>query len=58
MRIIDWNISYAGNVKSKIEYLKTLLTESYCIILQEVTGSSYIELKKSLCNCTFLYSLF
>lgn len=57
MRIIDWNISYAGNVKSKIEYLKTLLTESYCIILQEVTESSYIELKKSLCNCTFLYSL-
>lgn len=57
MRIIDWNISYAGNVKSKIEYMKTLLNESYCIILQEVTESSYIELKKSFCDCTLLYSL-
>lgn len=35
MKIIDWNISYAGNFSRKFEYLKEIINnESTIVILQ------------------------
>ena len=57
MMVIDWNISYAGDAQIKIDFLKSLVSDTYCIILQEVTENSYEYLKKIFCQCTILYSL-
>lgn len=48
MRIIDWNISYAGNIEHKINYLQTLLSEDTCVMLQEVKPYAYEYIKSSL----------
>ena len=45
MRFIEWNISYAGDTKRKIDYLKTLITEDTCIMLQEVKPHAYEYIK-------------
>ena len=46
MKIIDWNISWAGNISSKIEYLKKVVSgDSFIIILQEVKFPSYNALR-------------
>ena len=41
MRIVDWNISYAGDIKNKMCYLETLLTDNSIVILQEVKPHAY-----------------
>lgn len=50
MRIIDWNISYAGDTERKIEYLKEHLTEATCVILQEVKPHAYEYIKATLAD--------
>ncbi len=48
LRIIDWNISYAGDIERKISYLKTFVTDNSCIMLQEVTPYAYEHIKNML----------
>lgn len=48
MRVIDWNISYAGDTSKKIEYLHTLLQGDVCIMLQEVKPHAYEYIKETL----------
>lgn len=48
MRIIDWNISYAGDTGRKISYLQTLLSKDTCVMLQEVKPHAYEYIKSSL----------
>lgn len=48
MRIIDWNISYAGNTEIKINYLQTHIGENTCIMLQEVKPHAYEYIKAIL----------
>lgn len=48
MRIIDWNISYAGDIERKIDYLQTLLSEDSCVMLQEVKPHAYEYIKSTL----------
>ena len=48
MRIINWNISYAGDTGCKINYLQTLLSEDSCVMLQEVKPHAYEYIKSSL----------
>lgn len=58
MRIIDWNISYAGDIERKINYLQTLISENSCIMLQEVKPHAYDYIKTRLENkYQIIYSL-
>lgn len=58
MRFINWNISYAGDVKSKIEYLKTFFVKDTCIMLEEVKPHAYEYIKEIFENdYHLLYSL-
>ncbi len=58
MRVIDWNISYAGNTEEKIKYLQTYLTDDCCVILQEVKPHAYEYIKNLLGNqYNIFYSL-
>ncbi len=58
MKIIDWNISYSGNSKSKFEYLKKIIgNEPAVVILQEVIKSSYDALKDYFTDFNIEYSL-
>lgn len=50
MRVIDWNISYAGNTEEKIKYLQTYLTDDCCVIMQEVKPHAYEYIKTLLGN--------
>ena len=50
MRVINWNISYAGNIEEKIKFLKELLTNSNCVILQEVKPYACEYIKSILGN--------
>lgn len=33
MRFINWNISYAGDIESKFNYLQTVITKDSCVML-------------------------
>ena len=58
LRIVDWNISYAGDIKNKMCYLETLLTDNSIVILQEVKPHAYeyiVQLFKDRYN--MIYSL-
>lgn len=58
VRIIDWNISYSGDIERKINYLQTLLTENTCVLLQEVKPHAYEHIKTTLSDrFNMLYSL-
>lgn len=59
MRIIDWNISWASDIRPKIEYLKNQIRNTtFIIILQEVKPSSYKEIKESFAGIANIeYSL-
>ena len=59
MKIIDWNISWVNAVASKIEYLKSQLSdEAFVIILQEVTPAAHLALVESFENIAHVeYSL-
>lgn len=48
MKIIDWNISYAGDTSTKIDYLETLLSDTTCVILQEVKPHAFEHIKNAL----------
>ena len=50
MRIIDWNISYAGDTERKINYLQTLIDDNTCVMLQEVKPHAYEHIKNALGN--------
>lgn len=46
MKIANWNISWAGSISPKIEYLKQLVCgQPFIVILQEVKPNSYDSLK-------------
>jgi len=56
MRIIDWNISYAGKPESKFEYLKNKFSKTTIAILQEVTPEQFKVLNscfKDIANITY-----
>lgn len=58
MKIIDWNISYIGNVDTKIKYLETMVNnETAIVILQEVTEKIYKRLKNTFKHYNIEYSL-
>lgn len=58
MKIIDWNISYAGNFSRKFEYLKEIInSESTIVILQEVTENAYMLLQNTFDTYNIEYSL-
>lgn len=62
LRVINWNISYIGDIKAKIDCLKSLITEVLgdhpCIIaLEEVTEKAYTELLKEDLFNNHAYSL-
>lgn len=48
MKIIDWNISYAGDTARKINYLQTLIDDNTCVMLQEVKPHAYEHIKTAL----------
>lgn len=50
MKIIDWNISYAGDTERKINYLKKHIDDNTCIMLQEVKPHAYEHIKTMLGN--------
>lgn len=58
MRLIDWNISYSGEIFSIVRYLKSLITDDSVLMLQEVKPEAYqaihTELKEFF---DFYYSL-
>lgn len=59
MRILNWNISWANDIKPKIEYLKNQICDkSFIVILQEVKPHSYNALKENLSDIAHVeYSL-
>ena len=47
MRVINWNVSYAGSIENKIKFLQTYLTtKNCCVILQEVKPHAYEYIKQ------------
>jgi len=48
LKIIDWNISYAGDTERKIKYLQTHIEDDTCVILQEVKPHAYEYIKTTL----------
>lgn len=48
MKIIDWNIGYAGDTERKINYLQTLIDDNTCVMLQEVKPHAYEYIKTTL----------
>ena len=48
LRIIDWNISYAGDTERKVKYLQEYLTDDTCVMLQEVKPNAYEYIKTTL----------
>lgn len=54
MKIIDWNISYSGVPRPKVDLLKeTVGEDSFIAILQEVTPSQYKVIKESFGNICY-----
>jgi hypothetical protein len=57
MRIIQWNISYAGQINKKIDFLKTLVKKDDCLfVLEEVTQNDFEEIEKNI-DYNLCYSL-
>ena len=50
LRVIDWNISYAGDIKRKVDYLSTVLRENAIVMLQEVKPHAYDYISSILSN--------
>ena len=48
MKIIDWNISYAGDTERKINFLQKHIDENTCVMLQEVKPHAYEYIKTAL----------
>ncbi len=59
MKVLNWNISWANDILSKIEYLKSQISsESFIAILQEVKPHAYNALKEHLSDIAQIeYSL-
>lgn len=59
MKIINWNISWANDIITKIEFLKNqIINETFIVILQEVKPHAYNALKKYLSDISQIeYSL-
>lgn len=55
MRFINWNISYAGDIESKFNYLQTVITKDTCVMLQEVKPHAYEHIKEQLQNDYHLF---
>ncbi len=41
MKVINWNISYAGDIERKAAFLRTFLSENVIVMLQEVKPHAY-----------------
>lgn len=46
MRFTNRNISYTGDTENKFNYLKTVITEDTCVMLQDVKPHAYEYIKK------------
>ena len=59
MKILNWNISWANDTMSKIEYLRNQISgESFIVILQEVKPHAYDAIKEQLSDVAEMgYSL-
>lgn len=58
MRVINWNISYAGDVSKKIDYLSSVLTPDSLFMLQEVKPHAFEAIKAAFSDdYTLVYSL-
>ncbi len=58
MRLVDWNISYAGDTERKMDYLKTLVYDDMCVLLQEVKPHAFSYIKSTFGDrFHMLYSL-
>ena len=57
IKVVNWNISYMGNHESKLDFLFSLLHDSYCVLLQEVKPHVYEYIKSKYQDNTILYSL-
>ena len=58
VKIVDWNISYAGDINKKVDYIKTVATDDSIIMLQEVKPHAYGHIKETLeQNYHMIYSL-
>ena len=56
--VIDWNISYDGDIRRKVEYLQTCFDENTFAMLQEVKPHAYDYIASVLSdNYKLLYSL-
>lgn len=57
MRVIQWNISYAGLIEIKINFLKNYLRKDNCIfVLEEVVDNDFKQLEK-IKGFNLIYSL-
>lgn len=58
LRIIDWNISYAGDTEGKVKYLQEYISLDTCVMLQEVKPHAFEYIKTALGEqFKMLYSL-
>lgn len=59
MKVINWNISWANDIITKIEYLRSfMLDETFVVILQEVKPHAYNAIKEHLSDLAQIeYSL-
>jgi len=57
MRIIQWNISYAGLIEKKINFLKNYIKKDNCVfVLEEAVNSDFKQLEK-IKGFNLIYSL-
>ena len=58
MRVINWNISYAGDVSKKIDCLSSVFTPGSLFMLQEVKPHAFEAIKAAFSDdYTLVYSL-
>ena len=54
IHVVNWNISYMGDYKSKLDFLFSLLHDNYCVLLQEVKPHVCVRFsafQKAFCGC-------
>jgi hypothetical protein len=57
MRVIQWHISYAGQINKKIDFLKNFIKKDNCVfVLEEVTENDFKEIEKNI-DYNLYYSL-
>lgn len=58
MKLINWNVSYAGSFEKKFEYLRKIIEDQdVIVIMQEITETAYLKLKEMFGDYKIEYSL-